>query len=1095
MTKDMASFLSKDKQFPVVGVGASAGGLEAFKAMLKGIPENSGIAFILVQHLLPGTNSLLPELLQKVTTIPVVSITEHLPIEPNHVYVIPPNKVVTVADGYLKLNLRSVKEKSNRAVDVLFNSLAVAYDASSAAVILSGSGEDGTQGLMSIRERGGLTIAQDSTAEFPAMPNHAVDANIIDFVLPPEQIGIKLSTFFGLTRPDWSLDMEERAGDEEDTYRKILLQVQQHMGADFSLYKQTTIRRRIVRRMLMLKLDDIQAYQKYLEENPAEEESLFYDLLIPVTSFFRDQSAFNALKTKILPDLLQSKKAEDPIRIWVAGCSTGQEPYSIAIALEELFGERLSQQRVQIFATDISEKSIKKARSGSYLKKELTGLTALQLSRYFDKSNDQFVVKKRIRDLCVFAAHSFLKDPPFARMDLISCRNVMIYFKPFLQKKALATFHYALRDKGLLWLGKSESAGTASEFFHSLDKKNKFYTRKSVNRRYITVMGERKESAYKANNDMLRTKDIRIEDYQKSADELMLAKFMPVSVIVNEQFDIVQFRGSSATFLEPPSGKATFNIIKMAKEGLAFELRNALHRAKSAREPYLKEGISFKGGESLVSIEVLPLLNTIDLYYLVVFKEMAMAPPRKRLSSKLKRSAEEERILQLEEELAQVREDMRAISEDQELTNEELQSSNEELVSGSEELQSLNEELETSKEELQSTNEELLTVNQELFDSNEELTSSRKLAEATIAVLHEPLLMLDKDLIIQLANQAFCQTFKIKEATAIGTSIYQLQDGAWNIPGLTKEFTKIQSRDETMVEKEIAFTFPSIGERVIKFNIQPVSKPNGEQLILLALDDITARKADIHEQKVFAEELQKQINEKIKLERQKNDFISMASHELKTPVTSIKGYTQALQRRFSKEGNIDAEGFLRKMDNQINKLTALIGDLLDATKVTAGQLQYNIEDFDFNELILEITEEMQQTSRKHKIKLSLDNNVLVSGDRNRIGQVVTNLLSNAIKYSPSASEVLIDTSVSDNQVTVKVKDHGIGISKKHQENVFDQFFRASSVSDKNFAGLGLGLFIANEIIKRHRGKITVSSEEDVGSVFSIVLPIERLLED
>ncbi|TDS12367.1 CheR family methyltransferase [Sphingobacterium paludis] len=1083
----------KGNNFPVIGVGASAGGLDAFKAMLKGIPESSGMAFVLVQHLLPGKNSLLPELLQKITNIPVVSITEHLPLEPNHIYVIPPNKLVTVADGFLKLDLRPVKEKSNRAVDVLFHSLATAYEASSAAVILSGSGEDGTDGLMAIRECGGLTIAQDKSAEFPAMPNHAVDANIIDFVLPPEQIGEKLATFFGFVREDWALNMEDREGDEENTYRKILVEVQNRMGADFSLYKQTTIRRRIVRRMLMLKLADIHAYQGYLAENPAEQELLFYDLLIPVTSFFRDLSAFEALTRKILPQLMQSKKTDEPIRIWVTGCSTGQEPYSIAMALEEHFGERLSQQRVQIFATDISEKSVKKARSGSYSKKELTGLSAQHLSRYFEKSNDQYIVKKRIRDLCVFAVHSFLKDPPFARMDLISCRNVMIYFKPFLQKKALTTFHYALRDKGLLWLGKSETAGTASDFFQALDKKNKFYTRKSVTRKYITVMGERKESAYKENNDILRKNDMKVEDYQKSADELMLNKYMPVSVVVNEQFDIVQFRGSSAKFLEPPSGKATFNLMKMAKEGLSFELRNALHRVKSSREPFAKDNISFDMGESLVSIEVLPLLNTIDLYYLVVFKEPALTSPRKRLSAKLKRSADEERIIQLEYELAQAREDMRTITEDQEMTNEELQSSNEELVSGSEELQSLNEELETSKEELQSTNEELLTVNQELFDSNEELTSSRKLSDATIAVLHEPLLMLDKDMIIQLANHAFCRTFKIKESAAVGTSLYQLQDGAWNIPGLTKEFTKIQALDETMIEKEIAFTFPSIGERIIKFNIQPISKPNGEQLILLALDDITARKADIHEQKVFAEELQKQISEKIKLERQKNDFISMASHELKTPVTSIKGYTQALQRRFSKAGNTEAETFLIKMDNQINKLTSLIGDLLDATKVTAGQLQYNIEDFDFNELIQEITEEMQQTSRKHQIKLTLDSNVLVSGDRNRIGQVVTNLLSNAIKYSPKANEVLIHTKVSARQVTVTVEDHGIGISQKNQQNVFEQFFRASGSSDNTFAGLGLGLFIASEIIKRHSGEISVSSEEGKGSSFTITLPIERLL--
>lgn len=1078
-------------QFPIIGVGASAGGLEAIKAMLSSIPAYSGMAFIVVQHLSPEKNSLLPGLLQKITKIPVVSISEHLHIESDHIYVIPPGKIVTVANGILKLNPRPTKEKANKAVDALFASMASAYEASSAAVILSGMGVDGTAGMRAIREQGGLTIAQDNSAGFSSMPDHAIDANIIDFVLPPDQIGEKLTTYFAMLRKGWSASEPiSKSEDEESTYRKIMELMHQRKGADFTLYKQTTVRRRIVRRMLMLKIGDIAGYLSYVLEHTAEQDLLFYDLLISVTAFFRDPYCYDLLIKKIVPLIQEGKNNGEPIRIWVAGCSTGQEPYSIAIAMHEYFGQKLHQQRIQIFATDISDRSIKMARSGVYHKKEMEGLSTSRLSKYFEKDKDHYVVSKPIRDMCVFAVHNFLKDPPFAKMDLISCRNVMIYFRSFLQKKAIAIFHYALRDKGILWLGNSETAGSASEFFNPLQRKSKFYTRKPGVGRYITIMGEGKETAFEEEHMMLRNKEVKTEDYQKSADEIVLAKHAPAGVIVNEQFDIVQFRGSTSRFLESPSGKATFNLMKMAKEGLSFELRNALHRVKTSNETFSKSGISIHGGKILVGIEVIPLLNTFDPYYIVLFKEEPNLPNRLKVTASSIKTAEQERILQLENELAQIREDMRNISDAQEIAKEELQSSNEELLSGSEELQSLNEELETSKEELQSTNEELLTVNQELFESNEELNVSRKLAEATIAVLHEPLLMLNSDLMIQSANNAFCKTFKISHEQAVGRSLFQLQDGGWNIPGLAKEFTRIQQNDQNIIEKEIAFSFPSIGDRVINFNIQPVNKSNGEQLILVAMDDITDRKNDIHEQKVFSDELQKQIAEKVKLERQKNDFISMASHELKTPVTSIKGYTQALHRRFQNEGNKEAEGFLAKMDNQINKLTSLIGDLLDATKVSAGQLEYNLDHFDFNNLVIEVTEEMQQTSRKHQIKLTLDDSVSVFGDRNRIGQVITNLLSNAIKYSPQSDQVLVTTALVDNQIKLSVQDFGIGISEQNQGNVFEQFFRAGGFLQNTFAGLGLGLFISSKIMKRHQGEMVVTSVEGEGSIFTISLPVD-----
>lgn len=452
--------------------------------------------------------------------------------------------------------------------------------------------------------------------------------------------------------------------------------------------------------------------------------------------------------------------------------------------------------------------------------------------------------------MCVFAIHNFLKDPPFAKMDFISCRNVLIYLEPFLQKKALSIFHYALNEKGILLLGKSETTGNSSDLFLPFGKKDKLYSRKQVPGRFTNVISPPGETTAADKNFLTNNKDIKSDDFQRSADEIILSKYTPVGVVVNEQFDIVQFRGLTGIYLEPSPGKASLNVLKMSKDGLAFEIRNALHKAKASKEPITKEGIPINNGKKLVTIEVIPLLNTVDLHFLILFTDKDVATgdatnavvKNKVVSAKNKKDQQQIRILQLEKELSRAREDMLSITEDQEAVNEELQSANEELLSGSEELQSLNEELETSKEELQSTNEELITVNLELFDRNEELNRSRKFAELTVASLHEPLLLLDKNYRIKSANRSFYETFKLTEEETLGKVFFELQDNSWNIPGLRLEIEKIHTENEKMLEAEIAFSFKEIGERTICFNIQPIVGNANEEMILLTLQDITTRK-------------------------------------------------------------------------------------------------------------------------------------------------------------------------------------------------------------------------------------------------------------
>ena len=841
--------------FPVVGIGASAGGLDAFKKLLKAIPEDSGMAFVLVQHLAPTHDSLLPEILQKVTNIPVQVITDDIKVEPNHIYVIPSNKMMVATDGVLLLAPRPAKSKNERnlPIDLFFSSLAEVHQSHAIGVVLSGTATDGTLGLKAIKDHGGITFAQDeASAAYDGMPHSAVQAGVVDFILPPDKIPEKLlevtkiintAAYIGQTLPL----------EDDEVFKQIISVLRIRKGTDFTYYKQTTIRRRILRRMAINKNEEPASYLKYLRENKQEQDVLYQDLLIPVTSFFRDHKTFDNLCENVLPRIIKNKPVSETIRVWVAGCSTGEEAYSMAICIKEFLGSRSSSGTegiVQIFATDLSEPAIKKARLGIYTKIELAGIAAQRLNEFFTKINGSYQVNRQVRDMCIFANHNFLKDPPFGKMDLISCRNVLIYMEPYLQKKALTTFHYALDPKGFLLLGKSETTAGVPDLFAPAAKNEKLYTRKDVLSRFISVVSQRTELNLNQVNDKPKAENMR-SDFQKTADDIMLSKYTPAGVVVNEAMDIVQFRGSTSNYLEQSSGKPSHNLLVMAKHGLAFELRSILHKAKKEKAPVTKENIPVQvnGSLSNITIEAIPLPNTIDPHYLILFHDSnaignkQLSAGNKKATAKSKTDDKDVRILQLEQELAQTREDMRSITEDQEAANEELQSANEELLSGSEELQSLNEELETSKEELQSTNEELTVVNQEMISLNEQVAAARNYAESIVANIREPLLVLDKNLRIKTANKSFYTTFRVSEQETEGVLIYDLGNKQWNIPELRTLLEKILPEKSIFNDFEVTHFFPVIGELIMLLNAREViNKSNSEKLILLSIEDITDRK-------------------------------------------------------------------------------------------------------------------------------------------------------------------------------------------------------------------------------------------------------------
>jgi two-component system CheB/CheR fusion protein len=750
------------KPITIVGVGASAGGLEAFEQLLRALPADTGMGFVLVQHLAPKHESMLSELLGKATRMPVVEVSEGVRVQPNHVYVIPPNADMSLRDGALHLTPLSADRALRMPIDSFFRSLAEGYQNRAVGVILSGTASDGTLGLQAIKAMGGMTFAQDDqSAKYNAMPRNAIAGGNVDFVLPPEEIARELKRI-GKHVQIFVADekmQEEGIVTADDTLNKIFALLRNISRVDFSFYKLGTIKRRITRRMFLRKIDTLDAYLQFLRKNRGEVEALFNDVLINVTGFFRDSEAFESLKKAAFPTIINKKPSNVPLRIWVPGCSTGEEVYSLAIELLEFVGERSANLPIQIFATDLSDTIISKARAGIYPESIAADVSTDRLRRFFQKIEIGYQISKSIRDIVVFAKQDLAKDPPFSKLDLISCRNVMIYMSQVLQKRIFPMFHYALNPGGVLFLGSSETVGNFGDLFVPLDKKHRLYAKKTTFSHVpMDFVPRFQEQEHQAKPHVAETQSQT--DIQKLGEQMLLYRYSPASVIVNDQFDIVHFIGQVGRFLDPLPGEASLNLLRMVKTGLHLSLRDAFQKAK--RDGVVrKEGALIEDNGSLkaVNFEIAPVRNVPggDHYYLVIFeggdgdkktssrgtKAEIAVPDKKPGKMAMPKLAAENK--HLNEELEATREYLQSIIEEQRTTNEELRSANEEIQSSNEELQSINEELETAKEELQSTNEELTTVNEELQNRNEELSKVNSDLSNLLSSVNIPIIMLGND--------------------------------------------------------------------------------------------------------------------------------------------------------------------------------------------------------------------------------------------------------------------------------------------------------------------------------------------------------------
>jgi two-component system CheB/CheR fusion protein len=1103
--------------FPVVGIGASAGGLDAFKRLLRALPEHPAMAFILVQHLEPTHESLLPDILQKVTSIPIQEITNNVLMEPDRIYIIPSNKLLTVAEGRLQLSPRLSDNARNRPIDIFFTSLAEVYQGQAIGIVLSGTGTDGTLGLKAIKEHSGFTFVQHPlSAASPGMPQSAIDGEVVDFILAPEEIPLQLMRLAETFKNGLAEGAQVMQQAREDAFRELLYILRARKGTDFSYYKQTTVRRRIIRRMGLSKIQDVEAYLAFFKENIPEQDLLYQDMLIPVTSFFRDPKIYGFLCESIFPQLLKAKDTTNALRIWIAGCSTGEEPYSMAICLCEYLGDRAADLKIQIFASDISEKSIAKARSGLYSRRDIEGLSAARLQQYFTKVNGSFQINKSIRDMCVFACHNFLKDPPFARMDLISCRNVLIYMDPFLQKRALTTFHYALNESGYLLLGNSETIAPAADLFTVIRKNEKLYIRKPVQGRIMPLTAERVAKAPGNMPNMMRKEPPR-DDFQKSADEAILTKYAPPGVVVNEHLDIVQFRGSTGTWLEPSPGKPSLNVLKMAREGLSFELRNTLHKVKTNNKTEVKEHITFlfMGKKQSVTIEITPLENTVEPYFLILFRDEVVL--QESIGNPLagaegdpaiqQRSVESLRIEQLERELAQLREDMRSITEDQEAVNEELQSANEELLSGSEELQSLNEELETSKEEIQSTNEELTTLNQELVDRNEQLTLARLYAESIVATIREPLIVLDKQMKVKTANRAYYDKFGTSEEDTEGKSFFSLGKGQWDIPGLHAMLEGILTINGRIKDFEVRHRFNGLEDSILFLNASRIFQNDAaDPMILLALEDVTEarRREDELESKV-KERTSSLMAANISLTHSNNSleqYATIASHDLQEPLRKIRTFAAILNKEHSQDVGDKAKLLLQKISTSAERMSTLIQGVLNFAKILDSSIFENVD----LELVLgNVINDFELLIDQKRALIQHDPLPVIRAVPLQINQLFYNLLSNALKFSKAETPPLI--SISSRILTeeeagmhpglkgkkacleVIFRDNGIGFDQQFRKKIFEIFQRLDSST--HFEGTGIGLALCQRIVANHGGEITAESEPGEGASFNIILPMEQ----
>lgn len=997
--------------------------------------------------------SILPRLLEGRTKMTVNEVTPNMHLEKNKLYVLPPGANVNIVNGRFVFSTPLVRRKDDNVLDLLLANMAYGFGRQVAAIVMPGVTMDITAGLRVIKAEGGFTFLHKDAGLFQEMARPDEMADCIDFILPPAGITERLKWLKGYFSGIGS-GSAEAVEVERNQLGRIYLFLLNQKGIDFSLYKQSAVLHRILRRMAIAGTDSMEEYAGFLSDNAGEAEHLYRDVLSVVSGIFMEPEISRVLVKEVLPRVLDKRLKTSPLRIWIPLCAGGEEACSVAICVLEYLKEKDIELPVQVFATDLNRATIEKARMGFYEDGALVNLSPRRIRKYFIKVEGGYQVVGPVREMCIFAAHNLLKDPPFSRVDIIVGQNALAGLHMDHWHTVFRSFHYALNAQGWLLLKNWKDSWYPMELFARMEAAPELYSRKEVPAAFPLPAFSRQEP-----------------DGEREAAELLLNGYVAAAILIDDVFRIVRYYGDTSPYLRPAGGRPSLHVLQLLDDSIVFDVNHLFERLGKEGRPVRLEGILLTGDSNSreIDVELIPL--RYRNWRLLVFREGGRPSAEGAAAlSGTKSEVQARKILSLEKRLRDTEKMLQKANEGSWRMQEQLHTAQEELMSSNEELMSMNEALAMAKLELEVYNHELSTVNTDLYTRNKDLETSIEYAHAIISAIRQPLIILQNDLRVRTANNAFYSYFGLDPEEVKGQYLYTIGDGIFDLEELLGHLGQLSAKRNPSLDMEIKQHFPRHGERVMLLNAAIMEGHTGRRAgILLGLEDITDRKM---------------------ADRFKDEFIGIASHELKTPATSIQAYTQILYNEFLESNDQRSAALMSRLNSQVTRLAHLAKDLLDITKITQGQINLRKQYFDMNALINDIVEEVQVTTA---IRVAVAVPVIpqVWGDKDRMGQVLVNLLSNAIKYSADSASVDLSAIVRKSAVHLIVQDYGIGMSAETVQKIFDRFYRSDDPASLRHPGLGLGLYISAEIVRRHGGRILVSSEKGKGSVFTVILPFGK----
>lgn len=1064
--------------FTVVGIGASAGGLDACRKLVGALPANNGMAFILVQHLDPTHESMMVDLLAGYTTMVVRQATDGMTLEPDHLYVIPPGMYLSVGDGALHLSQPQARHGARLPFDFLLHSLADAYEARAVCVILSGTGADGSLGLKAVKDKGGLVIAQDpDEAGFDGMPRSAIMTGAVDLVLAAGKIPdalVKYDRRMAVSRADAGAATPDEAW---DWLPEILQLLRTQTGHDFTLYKPGTMQRRIERRMAMasIETDGMDRYLALLRDDAHEVDLLAKDLLINVTSFFRDTKVFDLLTAKIVPDLVAAHASDQPIRIWIVGCSTGEEAYSMAMIFREQIAASRRTIKLQVFASDADASAVASARDGLYPDSIESEVSQARLARFFTREDQGYRVLPDLRATVVFTVQDVLTDPPFARLDLISCRNLLIYLGTEAQAHVVSLFHFALREAGILLLGASETVGNADSRFEVIAKSERIYRHVGRSRPgevgFGRGVGEGMRVPARQGQSPARSRQAALAELCR---RLVMETYAPAAVLINRGHECLYTLGPTDRYLRVPPGHPTHDLLAMTSPELRIKLRSAIQQANHETARVVVPGgrTTLEGKTVQFSIDVRRVLADGEELLLVCFVDTPQPEP-----AHDGRAAPHDvsRVAALERELEVTRTELQSAVHDLEVSTEEQKAINEEALSVNEEFQSTNEELLTSKEELQSLNEELTALNSQLQETLERQRTTANDLQNVLYSTDVATLFLDIGLNIRFFTPASKLLFNVIPSD-IGRPLADLSSLATD--GTLLDDARTVLRTLTPVEREIETRNRAwYIRRIMPYRTQD-AKTEG---IVITFADITTRRQT-------AEELGAAKRQAELANIAKSRFLAAASHDLRQPLQTLSLLQGLLAKSVQGER---AEKLVARIDETLGAISGMLNTLLDINQIEAGTVQADMASFPINDLFDRLKDEFTYHAQAKGLALRVvPCSLVIQSDPRLLEQMIRNLMSNALKYT-TQGKVLLGCRRRQGMLSIEVCDSGIGIPDQELHAIFDEYHQLDNIARERNRGLGLGLSIVQRLGNLLGHRVRVRSQQGKGSVFAIDVALPR----